>query len=81
MGERHPVRPLDPSHHYPEQFGSRPTGPPNGNYDRRPRPSSDTSNLSDAQKVKAEYWADGPRSAFPPGHMVLFAEALSRMRQ
>jgi uncharacterized protein DUF6851/vanadium-dependent haloperoxidase-like protein len=40
----------------------------------------DTSNLTDAQKVTAEYWADGPGTAFPPGHMVAFAEALSRMR-
>ena len=41
---------------------------------------SDTSNLSDAAKVKAEYWADGPKSEFPPGHMAVFAQALSRMR-
>ena len=40
----------------------------------------DTSNLTDAQKVTAEYWADGPGTAFPPGHMVTFGEALSRMR-
>ena len=38
----------------------------------------DTSNLTDAQKVSAEYWADGPGTAFPPGHWMLFAEALSR---
>ena len=38
----------------------------------------DTSNLTDTQKVTAEYWADGPGTAFPPGHMMLFAEALSR---
>jgi hypothetical protein len=42
---------------------------------------SDTSNLSDAQKMKAEYWADGPKSEFPPGHMAVFAQALSRMRK
>jgi hypothetical protein len=29
--------------------------------------------------MKAEYWADGPRSEFPPGHMVSFAQAMSRM--
>jgi acetyl-CoA acetyltransferase len=39
---------------------------------------ADTSNLTDLQKVTAEYWADGPGTAFPPGHMALFAEALSR---
>jgi hypothetical protein len=37
-----------------------------------------TSNLTDTEKVTAEYWADGPGTAFPPGHMMLFAEALSR---
>jgi hypothetical protein len=37
-----------------------------------------TSNLNDTEKVTAEYWADGPGTAFPPGHMMLFAEALSR---
>jgi len=42
---------------------------------------SDTSNLSDVSKAKAEYWADGPKSEFPPGHMALFAQAMSRMRQ
>ena len=40
----------------------------------------DTSNLSDTQKVMAEYWADGPNSEFPPGHMALFAQAFSRMK-
>jgi PAP2 superfamily len=32
----------------------------------------------DAKKVKAEYWADGPQSEFPPGHMAVFAQYLSR---
>jgi hypothetical protein len=41
---------------------------------------SDSSNLSDVQKTKAEYWADGPNTEFPPGHMALFAQAFSRMR-
>jgi hypothetical protein len=40
----------------------------------------DTSNLDDAAKSKAEYWADGPRSVFPPGHDMIFAQALSRRR-
>jgi hypothetical protein len=39
-----------------------------------------TSNLSDRQKVTAEYWADGPRSEFPPGHWALIAQVLSRKR-
>jgi hypothetical protein len=39
---------------------------------------NDTSNLDDVKKTKAEYWADGPKSEFPPGHMAVFAQALSR---
>jgi hypothetical protein len=39
-----------------------------------------TSNLDDRQKVTAEYWADGPRSEFPPGHWALIAQVLSRKR-
>ncbi len=31
-------------------------------------------NLTDEQKVIAEYWADGPRSELPPGHWNLFAQ-------
>jgi hypothetical protein len=42
---------------------------------------SQTSNLTDTQKVKADYWADGPKTEFPPGHMAVFAQALSRMRK
>jgi hypothetical protein len=41
---------------------------------------ADTSNLDDAAKAKAEYWADGPNSVFPPGHTMVFAQALSRRR-
>jgi hypothetical protein len=39
-----------------------------------------TSNLNDRQKVTAEYWADGPKSEFPPGHWALIAQVLSRKR-
>jgi len=74
--------PLD-QRRYPPQFPL--PGPPplvNGSYSPTEvdLAVSDTSNLSDAAKVKAEYWADGPKSEFPPGHMALFAQALSRMR-
>ena len=41
---------------------------------------TDTANLSDTQKVKAEYWADGPKSEFPPGHWAVLAQAVSRKR-
>ncbi len=34
--------------------------------------------LTDAQKVIAEYWADGPSSELPPGHWNLFAQFVSR---
>jgi len=40
----------------------------------------DGSNLDDVAKAKAEYWADGPKSVFPPGHDMIFAQALSRKR-
>jgi hypothetical protein len=36
--------------------------------------------LDDTSKIKAEYWADGPRSEFPPGHWAVFAQAMSRQR-
>ena len=35
-------------------------------------------NLTDREKVMAEYWADGPTSEFPPGHWSLFAQYVSR---
>lgn len=36
-----------------------------------------SANLTDAQKMIAEYWADGPRSETPPGHWALFAQFVS----
>ncbi len=39
---------------------------------------ADTSNLTDAEKAAAEYWADGPGTEFPPGHWAVIAQALSR---
>lgn len=41
----------------------------------------ETSSLTDSQKVRAEYWADGPQTEFPPGHTMVFAQALSRKRK
>jgi hypothetical protein len=40
----------------------------------------DNAYLDDPSKIKAEYWADGPRSEFPPGHWAVFAQAISRKR-
>ena len=37
-----------------------------------------SANLTDRQKVIAEYWADGPSSELPPGHWNLFAQQVSR---
>lgn len=39
-----------------------------------------SASLTDLQKVRAEYWADGPSSETPPGHWCLFAQAVSRAR-
>jgi hypothetical protein len=36
--------------------------------------------LTDLQKVRVEYWADGPTSETPPGHWCVFAQAVSRAR-
>jgi hypothetical protein len=36
-----------------------------------------SANLTDYQKVIAEYWADGPKSELPPGHWNLFAQYIS----
>jgi hypothetical protein len=40
----------------------------------------ETEYLDDPSRMKAEYWADGPRSEFPPGHWSVFAQAISRKR-
>ena len=40
----------------------------------------DSENLDDTGRIMAEYWADGPRSEFPPGHWAVFAQATSRRR-
>lgn len=40
-----------------------------------------SANLTDKQKVIAEYWADGPNSELPPGHWDLFAQFVSATYQ
>jgi hypothetical protein len=75
---------LDPNTKYPPQFQL--PGPPrlaDGSYDPKDIDNelSVSSTLTDAEKAKADYWADGPHSEFPPGHMAVFAQALSRMRK
>ena len=37
-----------------------------------------SANLTDSQKVIAEYWADGPSSELPPGHWNLFTQFVSQ---
>jgi Vanadium chloroperoxidase N-terminal domain/PAP2 superfamily len=69
---------LDEETHYPPQFHL--PGPPSGTADVE-QELKDASNLSETQKARADYWADGPRSEFPPGHWAVFAQALSRMRK
>jgi hypothetical protein len=82
-----PFSDLDPVTHFPSQgpVVFQLPGPPknaDGSYSTTDVSTAltDTANLSDISKVKAEYWADGPKTEFPPGHMVAFAQALSRMR-
>jgi hypothetical protein len=78
-----PFGPLHPQTHYPLIQGNDyyvPPGPPSDPSDIDLE-LKDTSNLSETQKAKADYWADGPHSEFPPGHYMVFAQALSRMRK
>ena len=37
-----------------------------------------SANLTDEQKMIAEYWANGPSTELPPGHWALFGEFVSR---
>ncbi|MCW5935853.1 MAG: vanadium-dependent haloperoxidase [Fimbriimonadaceae bacterium] len=37
-----------------------------------------TANLTDKEKMIAEYWANGPHSELPPGHWCLFAQYVSQ---
>jgi hypothetical protein len=74
---------LNPDTQMPPHFSV--PGPPmaaDGSYDPAEidLALSDTSNLDDVKKAKAEYWADGPQTEFPPGHTMVFGQAISRMR-
>ncbi|MFL6110095.1 MAG: DUF6851 domain-containing protein [Catenulispora sp.] len=75
--------PEDPTTEYPPQF-ALPGPNADGTHAQATadidKELADSSNLSDVQKMMAEYWADGPNSEFPPGHMALFAAAMSRMK-
>ena len=54
-------------------------GKPNGQYqDEVDKMTQHSKQLDDTRKIMAEYWADGPRSEFPPGHWNLFAQFVSR---
>lgn len=51
---------------------------PSAGYEQQVREVVDYSaNLTDRQKVIAEYWADGPNSELPPGHWVRFGTWVS----
>jgi membrane-associated phospholipid phosphatase len=84
-GKVTPFGPINPTTHLPPEILPGVFHPPYNADGSCCDPSDidqavrDTSSLTDAQKAKAEYWADGPNSEFPPGHVALFASALSRM--
>ena len=40
-----------------------------------------SANLTDHEKIMAEYWADGPSSELPPGHWALIAQIVSQRDQ
>lgn len=59
----------------------RPQAPPLAGTDEFRRQTQEivdlTANLTDREKVIAEYWADGPGTVLPPGHWCLFAQWVS----
>jgi hypothetical protein len=59
-----------------------PVKQPNGQYSTSDIENllQETANLTDREKVTAEYWADGPNTEFPPGHTCVFGQVLSRKR-
>jgi len=63
-----------------DQFRS-PTGPATDGSARFAEQARDllaiSANLTDEQKVIAEYWSDGPGTETPPGHWDLFAQLVS----
>ncbi len=62
------------------QFGPPPPAPfGSAEFIRQTQQIIDYSaNLTDEQKVVAEYWAEGPNSELPPGHWCLFADLVSK---
>ena len=84
-----PQSPLTPQWANVTPFASSPaqykvTGPPrnpDGTFSTQDVVTalSDTNlGTDDVKKTKAEYWADGPETEFPPGHTAVFAQALAR---
>ena len=59
-----------------------PAKDPNGQYSKSDVDNllQESANLTDKEKVTAEYWADGPNTEFPPGHTCVFAQVISRKR-
>jgi hypothetical protein len=71
------LKSADQFEEFAEQFGPALFGSPE--YLKQSQELIDISaNLTDRQKLIAEYWANGPRSELPPGHWCLFAEFVSR---
>jgi hypothetical protein len=92
LGTGNPQRALTPQWYQVIPFGLRsafdhePPGPPqlpDGGWSAEDveEAAKQGAYLDDTSKIKAEYWADGPRSEFPPGHWAVFAQAISRQRR
>jgi hypothetical protein len=70
------LKSADQFEEFAEQFGPALLGSPE--YTKQAEELIDISaNLTDRQKMIAEYWANGPRSELPPGHWCLFAKFVS----
>ena len=75
--EHHPVRAAGPGDPLPAAVPApRAAEAPTARRHRGHRLGADDLQPLRRPKVKAEYWADGPKSEFPPGHMAVFAQAL-----
>jgi hypothetical protein len=57
--------------------GMKPNGPTGGLQRAVDQAIEYSRNLTDREKVIAEYWADGPHSELPPGHWCLFGALIS----
>ncbi|MEW6499773.1 MAG: vanadium-dependent haloperoxidase, partial [Cyanobacteriota bacterium] len=70
------LRPPAPNRFQPNKYDGRP-GPSGGYVQQIQKLIQISANLTDREKVIAEYWADGPNSELPPGHWIKIGQYVS----